>query len=791
MAKNNLKDSFDVENLYEAFLTTGFVSWAGDELVCQDSKKINIVNVNSGKVERCIQSGGAETDDPEGEDTVYTFAVSPGGSSVLSAHKSGLLKLWDATACTLVRMWKGVHNGPISRVAFTPKTDSEIVASGGCDSSVRIWDYTKKICLANLRGCQGVIGLITFSTQHPFIYAAGDDNKIFGWNYSTREVIASLEGHYSRVTSISLTADETYLLSTSRDKVLILWDLNEKKSVKIIPVYESIEGGIILPNNITLPGNISLPADGIHVAIGGESGVIKVWEMTKAKMIFSQSNSLVSRAEEDGGLSITQLLWNPKTQQIGVVTADHNILIHNISTFYCSKQLIGFSDEILDLAFVGKKDRYLAVATNSPDIKFYDTTTMNCQILRGHTDIVMALSGRGKLLASASKDSTVRLWSLKADSFEVSCVGIGKKHTASVGSVAMCRVSGSFFASVSQDLCLKVWKIPKDTPGDSDTLTCSTTQIAHEKDINSVTISPNDKMLATASQDKTAKIWNADDLSLVGVLKGHKRGVWCVRFSPVDQVLLTTSADGSLKIWAITSLSCLKSFEGHESSILRAEFVSKGMQILSTASDGLVKLWTIKNSECAATLDRHDGRVWTIALPVSEKYFFSGGSDSRLIHWRDVTDEKKSEEKKKVQETILQEQELNNLLHQKKYLKALQIAIRLEKPQMTLKIVKCVIEAQVGGLEEKVAGLNEMDKETLFNHAAKWNTNSKNCRPAQLVINILLKEMLAGTFRPAGVARTVETLLPYTDRHLRRVTEFMKDLNFVEYTLKTMQPHAE
>uniref|UniRef100_A0A1L8DGY2 Putative wd40-repeat-containing subunit of the 18s rrna processing complex n=1 Tax=Nyssomyia neivai TaxID=330878 RepID=A0A1L8DGY2_9DIPT len=787
MAKNQLKESFEVENAFEAFHTGGFVAWNDEELVCQDNEKINIVNVESGKVERSIRGGSGEGDV---DDATYTFAVSQEGNLILSAHKSGLLKLWDGPTCTLIRMWRGVHQGPISRVTFRTAKDTEIVASGGCDSSVRIWDYTKKICLANLRGCQGVIGLLTFAATEPVIYAVGDDNRILGWNYENRVVVVKLEAHYSRVTSISLTPGEDFLVSTSRDKVLILWDLKEKKSVKVIPAYEALESAVILPNDITIPGGITLQSDGVHVAVGGESGQIKVWDVTKAKLIFTHTKSLVSKAEDEGGLSITQLLWCPKTQRIGIVTADHNILIHNIGTFHCAKQLIGFSDEILDMAFVGKKDRYLAVATNSPDIKFYDTTTMNCQVLKGHTDIVMSLAARGKVLVSASKDSTVRLWSLKPDSFEVNCIGVGRKHTASVGAIAISRISTSFFVSVSQDLCLKLWSIPKEA-SDEDSLICSVTQMAHEKDINSVTVSPNDKMLATGSQDKTAKIWNATDLSLMGVLKGHKRGICCVRFSPVDQVLLTSSADGTLRIWALTSLSCLKTFEGHEGSILRTEFISRGMQILSADAEGIIKLWSIKTSECVTTLDRHEGRVWTIAIPSNEKQFFSGGSDSRLLQWKDVTEEKKTEERQKVQETVLQEQELNNLLHQRKYLKALQIAIRLEKPQMTLKIVKSIIEAQVEGLEGTIDGLNDMDKETLLNHATKWNTNSKNCRPAQLVVNILLKNMLAGSFRPSGAAKLVETLLPYTDRHLRRVTEYMKDLNFVEYTLKSMQPHAD
>lgn len=52
---------------------------------------------------------------------------------------------------------------------------------------------------------------------------------------------------------------------------------------------------------------------------------------------------------------------------------------------------------------------------------------------------------------------------------------------------------------------------------------------AHEQDINCVAVSPNDAVVASASQDRTIKLWKAADLELTGVLKGHKRGVWKVR----------------------------------------------------------------------------------------------------------------------------------------------------------------------------------------------------------------------------------------------------------------------
>ena len=68
--------------------------------------------------------------------------------------------------------------------------------------------------------------------------------------------------------------------------------------------------------------------------------------------------------------------------------------------------MVGYSDEILDVAYLGDNDSHIALATNSCDIKLYEIASMNCQLLSGHTDSILALAttlANVNLLLSSAK----------------------------------------------------------------------------------------------------------------------------------------------------------------------------------------------------------------------------------------------------------------------------------------------------------------------------------------------------------------------------------------------------
>lgn len=215
-----------------------------------------MISVNNNTVQRCIADSNEEDIEV---DAMYTFALSPNDAEVISSHKSGLLKLWQRSDGTLVKQWKAIHQGPVPQLTFNGK--GNIIASGGTDSSVRLWDYEQKVCLGALRGCQGVISVLQFQPfaddiEERLLIASGDDNRIHCWNYETKELKCILSGHFSRITAVSFSANGLSLVSSGRDKVLILWNLKSGSQVRTVPVYESLEGVVVLNNGTILPGGI-------------------------------------------------------------------------------------------------------------------------------------------------------------------------------------------------------------------------------------------------------------------------------------------------------------------------------------------------------------------------------------------------------------------------------------------------------------------------------------------------------------------------------------------------------
>lgn len=777
-----LKTSFAVSQKHEAFYTGGKIqrSKNGELLFCGCGNKVNVLDVTTGKV--------TETLEQEEDEEITCYCITPDDKYLIVATRHLVLRQWLWREKSITRTWKAIHTSAVTAMTFD-KT-STLLATGSSDSSIKLWDIERQYCTHNLRGHQGVVSVVEF---HPIqeklqLFSAANDNKVRVWDLMKSSCIAEIEAHFSVVTSLCFSVDGKTLYSGGRDNILAVWDVEKLQVTKTIPILENVESVVLLPENSEYP-NLNVTEDGHHIITFGSKGSMKIWNVKKSKCVFSKFMGLGLKSEtESGSQTITQAWFAESEQNLTVVVADHTISMYNIENIEIEKQFCGYTDEILDLQFIGKDDSHLVVCTNSENLKVYNVKTWSCQILHGHTDIVLSVAVHKdtNMIATASKDNSIRMWNLDPETGMVHCCGEGQGHTSSVGSINFSSLSGKFVVSGGEDCTIKMW----DVGADSYNLHCRATERAHDKDINSIAVSPNDKYIVTASQDKTAKLWVSKDLSMIGVLRGHRKGIWCVQFSPVDQCAVTSSADGTIKIWSLSDFTCVKTFEGHDSSVLRVVFLTRGMQLLSCGSDGLLKLWTIKTNECVKTFDEHDDKVWGLAISSDENSVITGGADSTILEWQDITQEVEDTTRKEQEQFIIREQELSNLIQQKKYHKAIALAIKLEQPFRVLTILKEILASQ-SGVEDLQATLQKLRQDQLdsvLRFCGQWNTNSKNCHEAQFILSIVLKSYTAeDLLKFPNMKSTIESLLPYTERHFNRLTRLQQQAMFVEYTWQCMK----
>ncbi|ORX94019.1 WD40 repeat-like protein [Basidiobolus meristosporus CBS 931.73] len=789
--KLQLKASFKSVRTIESIYTGGKSDVTNDDklLITTVGEDLEVTDLESGK--RVARLAGDS-------EVVTTFAIKPDGKHLVSASRSLSIKVWDMSTFTIARSFKG-HEAPVIVMAIDPT--STLVATGSADSTVKVWDIDKGYCTHNFKGHGGVISALKF---HPdkgqlHLVSGSDDCTIRVWDLMSRKCLAVLESHVSVIRGLDFSHDGLQLISGSRDKVVNVWDLKKYKLKRTLPIYETIETVGMIKEDTEF-NDSSIPKGRQLFYTGGDKGLIRLWDFETGKLVHSQ------KPEQNSKHTLVDVIYSTQSQTLAAVTNDQNILIYDLpSGLKRVRQIVGYNEEVIDLAYLGEDESHLAVATNSEQIRVFNLEKFDCDILYGHSDIVLCMDERrdAGFFVSGSKDNTARIWSINLDAEEAEdrfkCVGTCVGHTEAIGAVAISRKSTDFMITGSQDRTIKCWDISEldfENPDDSFKPHAMYTFKAHEKDINSVAIAPNDKYFATGSQDKTAKIWNAADGQLVATCSGHKRGVWCVQFSPVDQVFATSSGDKTIKIWSMNDFSCLKTFEGHTNSVLKVSFLTSGLQLASCASDGLVKIWTVKNNECVATLDNHTEKVWALKVRSDEKFITTGGADSVINIWEDFTEAEKEKLLAEQEETLLKEQDLANYLVKKDYRNAIALALSLNQPKRLLSIFIEVINNRPEGdesitgasaIDDTLAELSNEQLELLLTYIRDWNTNAKQSAVAQTVLNAILRAYTSEKLLEIkNIKELLDGILPYTERHFSRIDQLITNSYIMDYTLHAM-----
>lgn len=701
-------------------------------------------------------------------DGILTFTLSPDGSTVVTSHRSTLLRQWSLSednTWTCVKSWRG-HAQVISDLAFD--SEGRFLASGGLDKMVKVWDFEGRFVTHNFEGHATIINFVRFHPKKLHVLSVGEDAEIRVWDMHTSSLIALLKDHMARIGSLTFYSrkNEYYLVTGGRDNVVNIWALKDYTKKTTIAVFECVEGVVVFEDE----------NKEFNLLTVGDKGLLRVW---------NESGKCLKQVASPHGMNgairkafMTQWDGEPAIATIG---EDRHLVLWTLCLRTITARFMAHSEDVLHCQFT--KNHLLVVGNDDTPLLLDPTSFRVKRILSGHTQGVLAAHANKEgspSICTGGKDHEVRVWD-----DDGKCRFIMKGHAGDVTAVLFpnnlekhrCVLSGS------TDKTLKCWELPV-AEDCTDVSTSKWTKVEHEKSIMCLAMAPNDKMFASGAQDKVIKIFSFPDAEVLGTCKGHRRGIWSMQFSPRDKVLASASGDATIRLWNLADFSTIKAFEGHTGAVLQVQFLSNAMQLMSSGSDGLLRLWNIRTTDCVKTFEKHDAKIW--GMDVDGGRMVSGGET--LYLWEDCSAEVVAEEEGRMAEMRIKDAKIASYLHKKEYKPALTLALELGKlGQLKSTLEIWALEGLADGnsqsfLQSWIESLSSDQKEKLLKDVlVKWNTNGKTAHLANVLLRCVLPLL---DVNMEGLNLLTDGFVAYGDRHLQRWDQICQQTFMVDLLLQ-------
>ncbi|KAJ8389588.1 hypothetical protein AAFF_G00118250 [Aldrovandia affinis] len=192
--------------------------------------------------------------------------------------------------------------------------------------------------------------------------------------------------------------------------------------------------------------------------------------------------------------------------------------------------------------FVARKNWVITGADDMQIRVFNYNTLERVHMFEAHSDYIrcIAVHPTQPYILTSSDDMLIKLWDWEK---KWSCSQVFEGHTHYVMQIVINPKDNNQFASASLDRTIKVWQLGSSSP--------NFTLEGHEKGVNCIDYySGGDKpYLISGADDRLVKIWDYQNKTCVQTLEGHAQNVSCVSFHPELPIIITGSEDGTVRIW--------------------------------------------------------------------------------------------------------------------------------------------------------------------------------------------------------------------------------------------------
>eukprot|EP00934_Nitzschia_sp_Nitz4_P006914 Nitzschia sp. Nitz4//scaffold3_size479765//124131//126796//NITZ4_000054-RA/size479765-processed-gene-0.98-mRNA-1//-1//CDS//3329550620//6904//frame0 len=218
--------------------------------------------------------------------------------------------------------------------------------------------------------------------------------------------------------------------------------------------------------------------------------------------------------------------------------------------------------------------------------------------LRGHKGPIFSLkwNKRGNFLLSGSYDKTTIVWDVSSSNGFIE----QQFHDHQAPALDVDWKDDTIFASCSTDKTVHICRVGTAKP--------LKTYTGHTDEVNAVKWDPSGALLASCSDDCTAKVWDvqSDREDPLHDFKSHQREIYTVKWSPTgpgspnpgkQSVLATASFDGSVRLWNVMDGTCIQMFSRHRESVYSVAFSPSGAYLASGSLAGQLYIWNVQDGK--------------------------------------------------------------------------------------------------------------------------------------------------------------------------------------------------
>lgn len=543
-----------------------------------------IWDARSGKQLLVLQSQAGEA---------ATVSFTPDGSRALTISMDDAVRVWDTSTGGEVAVLRG-HDVPISLAAFSP--NGTRIVTGSYDGIVRIWDTSSGEKLHVFRDSNYIVRIAAFSPDGDKIVTASLGQYAIVRDADTGKKLFECKGTGRSTWSASFSHDGRHIATTALDHTVSIWSTIDGSHVVTHTYHSNILSAVFDPKD---EGILTTSADNTarywRSYRHGHPTTLRGHDSKITTACFNPSGTMILAGADDG----TVRIWDADTAN-HIQTKDNSY--------------------VLTTRFAAGKDR-LAVRS-SDGLTIFDAASQReiAKLDTGEPINYAAFNADGTRIATASMHKSTRVWDIDT-----------KTELLNV------RIASDLPPSISPDGKLIVVLIDNRARViDVDSGQIITEFDQHSDLVHSATFSPDGSCIATTSNDRTARLWNARNGKEIIPPLRHERTVFCAAFSADGCKIATGSWDYAAHVWDVSSGAELTTFTQHRGLVTAVCFSPDGSRVVSASEDNTVRLWDSANGEEVATLPIDDDPLISQASDSTKLAFSANGDRLILVSFRKI-----------------------------------------------------------------------------------------------------------------------------------------------------------